>query len=248
MVSEENKKERYSFSKLNAFLACKYMYKLTYIDHIKGVGNCFSSFGTEIHSIMERLAKGKLNLWDIADTYEWEFDNAVPEKFPDSKFCPNMRELYYKQGLEFLTNFPGFAGKKILDVEAQFDLPIDDWIFNGIIDLVFEDQDGRLIIQDYKSKSSFKSKKEQAEYARQLYLYALHVKEKYGRYPDVLRFLMFRKNKTVDIPFNETSLNEAVEWAKNTVKSIRECWDFPPSCEEFFGNYLCNHREHCECK
>lgn len=194
---------------------------------------------------MERLAKGELELWSLADVFEWEFDTAVPEAFPNTKFCPDMRKHYYDQGIEFLKNFPGYDGKKILEVEAQFEHDIDDWTFNGIIDLVFEDEDGRLILQDYKSKSAFKSKKEQAEYARQLYLYCLHIKEKYGKYPDVLRFLMFRKNNTVDIKFDENDFKNAIEWAKETVKEIRDCWDFYPSCDEFFSQNLCNHREHC---
>lgn len=195
---------------------------------------------------MERYAKGELELWDLVDVFQWEFDTAVPEPFPNNKYCPNMRQLYYDQGLEYLKNFPGYPGKKILEVESSFDVDIDDWVFNGVIDLVMEDENGKLIIQDYKSKSSFKSKKEKAEYARQLYLYALHIKEKYGRYPDILRFMMFRKNTPVDIIFSEEDLKEALDWAKQTVKDIRECWDFAPSCDEFFSENLCNHREYCD--
>lgn len=247
MVTPEPK-ELYSFSKLTAFHTCKYGYKLTYIDHLKGIGNCFSSYGLEIHSLMERYAKGEVNLWDLVSTYEWEFDTAVPEEFPSTKYCPKMRELYYNQGLEYLKNFPGYADKKILEVEAAFKHDIDDWVFNGIIDLVFEDKDGRLIIQDYKSKSSFKSKKEQAEYARQLYLYSLYIKDKYGRYPDALRFMMFRKNTVIEIPFDEKQLNEALDWAKSTVREIRECWNFAPSCDEFYSQNLCNHRQYCDNK
>lgn len=159
-----------------------------------------------------------------------------------------MKELYYNQGLEYLKNFSGYDDRKILGVEEKFDLGIDDWIFNGVIDLVYEDKNGKLVIQDYKSKSSFKNKKEQAEYARQLYLYALHVKNKYGKYPDLLQFCMFRKNTVIEIPFDENSLEEAVGWAKDTVKEIRECWDFSPSCDEFFSQNLCNHRDYCDCK
>ena len=185
---------------------------------------------------------------DLVGIYEWEFDAAVPEKFPSTKYCKDMRKLYYDQGLEYLKNFAGYDDRKILEVESQFDYEIDDWTFNGVIDLVFEDKDGKLIIQDYKSKSSFKNKREQAEYARQLYLYALFVKKKYGRYPDILRFMMFRKNMSIDIPFNESDLNEALSWARETVKEIRECWDFTPTCDEFFSENLCNHREYCESK
>ena len=240
--------ERYSFSKLSSFNSCKYGYKLTYIDHIKGIGNCFSSYGSEIHSLMERYAKGELDLWSLLDAYKWEFDVAIPEKFPDSPFVKDMRKLYYDQGVEFLKNFKGYPNYKILGVEQQFEIKIDDWLFNGVIDLIFEDENGKLIIQDYKSKSSFKNKKEQAEYARQLYLYSLYVKEKFNKYPDILRFYMFRKDTLIDIPFKIDGLDEALLWAKNTVDEIRFCWDYSPTCSEFFSQNLCNHRNHCKCK
>ncbi len=197
---------------------------------------------------MERYANRSIDLWDLADVYEWEFDTAVPEEFPSTPKCKDMRGLYYKQGLEYLSNFPGYDDKKILGVEKKFDYEIDDWIFNGIIDLIMEDEEGRLIIQDYKSKSAFKSKKEQAEYARQLYLYSLYVKREYGKYPDLLRFVMFRKGITVDIPFDETKLQEALAWARETVKEIRECWVYDASPDDFYCQHLCDHREHCEFK
>ena len=248
MVTVTTGKERYSFSKLSSFHTCKYGYKLTYIDHLKGEGNCFSSYGLFVHSIMERYAKGELALWSLADIYKWEFETAVTEDFPNTKFCPDMKKLYYEQGLEYLQNFSGYSKYEILEVEKQFDIDIDDWVFTGIIDLVYRDDNGKLVVQDYKSKSGFKSKKEQAEYARQLYLYSLHIKEKYGQYPDLLRFMMFRKNKPVDILFNTKGVDEALGWARDTVKEIRECWDFNPSCDAFYSQNLCNHRGYCENK
>jgi len=159
-----------------------------------------------------------------------------------------MRQLYFDQGLRFLQNFPGYNDIKILGTETKFEYPVDDWIFNGIMDLAFEDKDGRLVIDDYKSKSGFASKKEQAEYARQLYLYAPYIKQKYGRYPDILRFTMFRKEQIIDIPFTLDGLNEAISWAKDTVREIRECWDFYPSCDAYFGQNICSHRLTCGSK
>lgn len=201
---------------------------------------------------MERYAKGELELWDLPDTYEWEFDTAVTEKFPKILKI-NMRDNYYKQGLEFLKNFAGYEKYKILEVEKQFNVNIDDWVFNGIIDLVFEDEDGRLIIRDYKSKASFTSKREKFEYTRQLYLYSLYIKEAYGKWPDELQFLMFRKQNLEVIPFDENNCIEAIDWARSIVKEIREAFDYPPDCDldkkqndTFYADNLCNHREYCE--
>lgn len=249
MVKEEKKdKERYSFSKLSSFNTCKYGYDKRYNQHLKGIGNCFSSYGLLVHSLLERYSKGELPLECLCEVFQWEFDTSVPEPFPKSKFCPNMRELYFNQGVDFFWAFTGYGDSRILDVENDFEYEIDDWIFNGVIDLVLLDENKKLIVLDYKSKASFKTKKEQKVYARQLYLYALHVKKKYGRYPDILRFSLIRKNQVVDVPFNIKDLEEAVCWARNTVAEIRSCWYYPSNPDQFFCQNLCNFRNECSFK
>lgn len=241
-------KEQYSFSKLTSFHTCKYSYYQTYLLHKKGVSNPFSSYGLFIHSLMERYAKGELTLDALPQLFCWEFEDNVKEPFPKSPYCSDMKLLYYNQGLSFLKSFTGYEDVRILEIESEFTVDIDDWKFTGIIDLVYIDKNGDLVIRDYKSKASFKSKKELHQYARQLYLYSLYVKEKYGKYPDKLNFLMFRKNESVTIDFNLEDFYEAIEWAKNTVSEIRECWDYSPTCDDFYSKNLCNHREYCEQK
>lgn len=240
----ESAQERYSFSKLNAFHTCPYGWWERYVNHKPGIGNAFSSFGTLVHSLMERYAKGEAEIWDLPELYEWEFPSAVPEEFPPNKYTV-LRDTYYKQGLDFLKRFQGYDKYKILGVEKVFELPVKDWTFTGIIDIIFTDEKDRLIIRDYKSKAGFKNAKEQKEYARQLYLYSLEAKRAFGRYPDELQFLMFRKQMLVKIPFNQDALDEAVGWADSTVHAIRDAISYPPTCDAFFGNYLCNHREYC---
>lgn len=253
MVSEESLAgtpavEQYSFSKLSSWWTCPYGYYQRYIENKPGIGNAFSSFGTLVHSLMEQYAKGEVEVWDLPKLYEWQFESAVPEKFPYNKYV-DLRESYYSQGMNFLRNFSGYDKCKILGVEEKFEVPIDDWRFVGIIDLIFEDEYGNLIIRDYKSKASFKNDAERHKYARQLYLYSLHVKENYGRYPDELQFLMFRKHDApLQIRFSEEDLNEAVKWAKETVRDIRSAFDYPPTCDEFYGQNLCNYRDQCEMK
>ena len=114
-------------------------------------------------------------------------------------------------------------------------------MFRGVIDLIFRDSQGRLILQDYKSKKGF-TKEELPKYRRQLYLYSLYCKETTGEYPDILRFSLFRKQKNIDIPFKEEDLNESKEWCKNTVKEIREAFDYPKNPSEFFCEHLCSYR------
>jgi len=242
---KEKALETYSFSKLSTYHTCKYAYYLTYIKHLKGIDNCFALYGTLVHSIMERYAKGLIGLWDLPKIYEIEFDSVVNMPFPISSYCKNMKELYYTQGLEFLSSFLGYDDFKILGVEEDFEVGIDDWSFTGIMDLIYETKDGQLILLDYKSKSQFKNKEEQRKYARQLYLYCFYIKQKYGRFPNKLIFWTFRKKKQIEIQFNQDEYIEALIWAKYTVKQIRKETGYLPSLEEFYCNNLCNHRMYC---
>lgn len=240
--------EKYSFSKLSSWWVCPYGYYQRYIEHKHGIGNAFASFGTLVHELMEKYAKGEAELWDLPQMYEWMFDASVPEKFPYNKYV-DLKKSYYDQGLNFLKHFQGYEDVEILGVEEEFLLDIDDWQFTGFIDLCFRDKDGKLIIRDYKSKASFKNEAEKHKYARQLYLYSIYIYQKYGVYPDELQFLMFRKqDEPIRISFDMADFEEAVRWAKDTVQIIRAAIDFPPQCDDFYGNNLCNHREYCQLK
>ncbi len=118
----------------------------------------------------------------------------------------------------------------------------------GYIDLIFED-DGEIVIRDYKSKAEFKNDKELKEYARQMYLYSTYVKKEYGKFPKELQFLNFRKTMEPKIiAFDEDDYNEAIEWANDTVREIRNAFAYPPvslRCGDFYANELCNHRKYC---
>lgn len=246
-VHDVELREQYSFSKLSSWWTCPYGYKLRYEDHKTGEGNAFSSYGSLIHSIMERYAKGMLEIWDMPSVFEWEFDAAIPYKFPWNKYVV-LKDTYFDQGLDYLKHFQGYDNYEILGVEDKFTVEIDDWDFVGVIDLLFKDENNRLIIRDYKSKSSFKNDEERDKYARQLYLYSIYVKQKYGKFPDALQFSMFRKQKIVEIDFSESAYSEALEWAKKTVRIIREAIDYPATCDQFYGENLCNFRNQCDLK
>lgn len=236
--------EKYSFSKLEAFHTCQLMWFTRYGLNEKGENNAFAAYGTLVHSIMERYTKGEIERESLADIFEWEFDTAVVEEFPPNKY-KDLRESYFQQGIDFLNSFPGYDGYKVLASEVKFELPIDDWIFNGIIDLVFQKENGDIVILDYKSKASFSGKKELAKYARQLYLYSLYIFNTYGVYPTELVFYRFRAQEQDHIQFDKTALEEAVSWAKETVKEIRDAWCYEANYDVWFCNQLCNFRSTC---
>lgn len=235
----------YSFSKLSSFDTCPYCWYLKYIEHKKGKTNAFSSYGTFVHKLLEQYAKGEVKLNDLSFLYEWEYEDAIPEEFPPSRFS-DLGELYHRQGLEFFQNFEGFPDYEIIGSEIKFEIEIGNSKFIGIIDLLLKDKEGHYVIVDYKSKGKFKSKKEKAEYARQLYLYAMYVKEKFGEFPKEMKFYLIRARDTVEIVFDEKALQEAIDWMEKTIEDIENAWVYEKTPDEFFCNYICDYRDECD--
>ena len=235
---------KWSFSRLNSFYSCKHAWFRSYILKERGLGNSFANYGTMVHEIFEKYAKGQLEIFELSDEFEKQFESNVWD-FPPNRYV-DLCESYKNQGIDYFNNFDGFDDYKILGVEKEINFEIDGYKFIGYIDSLLENKEGNLIIQDFKSKASFKSKAEKKEYARQLYLYSIPIIEEYNKYPTKLIFNMFRKQNIVEIPFDIKALEEAKEWALNTIKLISKEEKFEANINEFFCNQLCNHREICE--
>lgn len=203
-----------------------------------GITEC----GLFMHHILEEYEKGNMKLEELVPYYEENFDRQVVStmRLQMSKdFSKDMYSLYYNDCLNYLNNFTGIPNcKEIVDVENEFHLPYSDYSITGKIDLTFRDNDGKLIVLDHKSKKKFKSKKDQAHYARQLYLYAWACKSLYGTYPDVLMFNMLR-GEPIYIEFNEENMQEALDWFDNTVKQIRNAITFDANVDTFYCNAFC---------
>ena len=210
----------------------------------RGIGNAFAEYGSFCHSLLEQYANGQCAPEDLADVYEFGFDSAFTMRFPKLGRT-DLRESYYKKGLDFFRSFRGYPGCKLLAAEEHFIIPVGDFRLQGFIDLQYEDEAGRLVCQDYKSKAVM-HKSELPKYARQLYLYSAYMQEKYGHFPDVLRFSLFREKKLIDIPFREEDYQEALDWAQQTVDSIRAAWQYPTEPDNFYCLRLCDQRMNCE--
>lgn len=198
--------------------------------------------------MLEAYANNQLEIYELLDKFKDEFSNEVTMKFPKNKYC-DLQQSYFEDGVSYFTEYDGLSDYEILGVEDEFLETInDDFNLKGFIDLELADDDNEIIIQDHKSKAKFTSKREQREYARQLYLYSYRIFKKFGKYPKILRFNMFRKQIIVDIPFNKDDFDEAMNWMIETVAEIRKCVIFTPNYNEFMCNELCNHRKTCEHK
>ena len=87
---------------------------------------------------------------------------------------------------------------------------------------------------------------ERRKYLRQLNIYAIRLKEKYGEWPVELWFNKFREGRLDREPFSEIAAQEDRDWFLRSIDNIYKAESFPAKPDHFFCDHLCSVREHCE--
>lgn len=250
---------RWSFSRLSSFDTCKYMWKLSYIDGVKGEPNFYSQFGSYCHKILEMYYKGDLAIFELTDYYKDHYLENVTYDAPPNKYV-DIGASYYQKGIEYFDSLSDISDEyEIVGIEKEVTFEIDGKEFVGYIDLLLRDRDtGKLIVCDHKSgkikflKNGNVSKGDAQHFTmfkRQLYLYSKAIIDEYGEEPSYLIWNMFRTGDIIKIKFVQEEYEEAIEWAKETIKTIEEERNWEPTPDDFFCRFICDHRESaCEYK
>lgn len=237
---------KWSFSKVSTYAECPLGFWLRYCQDppLPDEGNAWSDFGNLCHKLLEQYARGELSLFQLPEEYENRYRSAVVHNFPP--FPKGYPEKTYQQGLDYFTNFEGVAdGYEILSAEEKFEIPIGDYTVIGISDLVLRDKEtGELTVIDHKTKSPASMKHDYPLYQNQLYLYAEHVRLKYGQYPEWLQFNMIKDPAS---PFMERfDLNQMEATKKWFVEQIDriyldDTWDATQAqkIKEGKGDFYC---------
>lgn len=248
----------WSFSRLNSYYNCAYEWYLHYLECNKSENGFFGEYGSFIHKILEKYISGELSLFDLNQYYEENFNESVPHDAPPNKYV-DIRQSYYDKGIEYLNNIDLDLDRyEILGVEKEIHFTIEDKDFVGYIDLLVKDKEtDEIIIIDHKSASikilkngsiSKTDQKHFLEFKRQLYLYSIPIVKEYGSVSK-LKWNMFKDQKWIEIPWKQEEYDEAIQWAKDTLKLIENEFLWLPNQDYYYCNYLCGQRNNaCEFK
>jgi len=253
VVVDLTNEERFSFSKLTTYENCPYEWLLHYKFGERGSDNAFARAGSVAHELIDDYWRGKVSEFELPQ----EFENRWQEQFEDEGWSIRVfgRDVTEKTKNDFANYFSDVSlpdGWKVLESEKQYTMIFkhkgESIMLTGILDLLAEDENGDLIVIDNKSKAGFKNDAEKSEYLRQLYLYSLFIRERFGKFPKKLCFNLMRlpKNKRFVIEeFEEEAMWEIVKWIFKTTKDIKGEFLWEPKPNNFYCHSLCGQRYNC---
>lgn len=173
---------RLSYSQLEWFLRCPYLYKYQFIDKQVFPKGKDAAFGGLLHRALEELYKRKPiipTLTELLSFYEEEWQKRSLHAYFANEVETN---VHFKEGMRMLKDFyesNDIGGTHILALEQFFNVPVQDrqtgqiHTLSGRIDRIDKTKEGIEII-DYKTSRVLKSKK-QTSGDLQLSLYHLGV-------------------------------------------------------------------------
>jgi RecB family exonuclease len=242
----------WSYSRIKAFNDCPYRWYLKYIRYPRNKGKdlFFSNYGIFMHELLEAYNKGEKTAAQIKTEYLRDFRTRVNVRAPSEAIFKN----YFMDGLQYLSNISP-SGNKILSIENKAEFEICSMPFVAYIDLLEEEESGRILLIDNKSrvlkprstrKKPTRMDEELDTYLMQLYLYSHYVFIRYGKYPDRLCFNCFRKSLFIEEPFKQEAYDNAISWFLGKIKEITVETEFAPDVEYFRCRFLCEMQDYCD--
>ena len=154
-----------SYSELKTWKECSWRHKLQYIEKLKGFqGNEYTAFGTAIHDVCEKIARGDLSgpthaKLLFSKCFEKEIETLPEEHNTNEKLLQEMRH----QGEDLIPDIlpaleEHFGEYEFIAAEERLYEPMKEYAeseydFKGFIDLIIKTKDGKYHILDWKSCS-----------------------------------------------------------------------------------------------
>lgn len=237
-----------SVSKCKVFSSCRKKYEFNYVIKLPKVDRDYHIFGKCLHKALEDFHQMYINGWLLGSSEAMK----IAWKTAKTEYASRMTSEAIKECFDILSGYLKLVSEKpksfltgVVSAEQAFDFPLaDNVILNGFIDKVQIEDDGVLLISDYKST---KNKKYLQDDWFQLQTYAFVIMSQRPELKKVrAAYTMLRhnfENITKEITREEAmavkdqylayaaDINSATEYPATTSALCRMC-DFIDHCKE----------------
>lgn len=179
-----NVDELWSFSKFDTYRTSKFEWMLKYLQKVKENNDkvsAYASLGGMVHDSLERFYNGEQKYENLATEFDDNFTTMIDVAglcFDrcDSEKNDNIKNKYYKDLIHYFNNFTPIQSKTLMEQFVSISVT-NDIVFQGYIDCMNKDEEGNVIITDFKTSSKY-SPKALIEHSAQLVLYAEGLRQK----------------------------------------------------------------------
>lgn len=260
----DNKKIKYSYSRISTYKSCPLKYKFAYLDKIeRDTENIEAFVGNRVHEVLQKLYTDikicKVNSLDELLAFynkSWEKNWHDNMRIIKNEYSTdNYRDLGIECIKRFYDRYHPFDQAITIGTELQVDLSLADErpangskFLYGYVDRLDQKSDGCYEIHDYKTSTTLPSQ-DYLDSDEQLAIYQLAIKNRFNDAEDVdlvWHFLVFDKelrSKRTDEQLDDLKGN-LIE----TIKKIEATTAFDPIesalCEWCEYRDLCPKRKH----
>jgi len=230
---------------INTYADCPLKFKFQKILRVPSPSSSTLDLGSTIHKVVEKLAelreKGikpteKEAMKVLSESMMFRsFENKTEQKRSSDR-AKEMIKTYLEWEAKTLN--------KVLALEQEFQTEIAGIQFTGRIDRVEENPQGELEIIDFKS-GSVKKSKNTIKTDPQMNIYALGVKELYGKLPKRAS-LFYLEHRTVTYDITQDQVDEALKPIREMLKSILD-GKFDPT-PSYQACMFCDYQSICDAK
>jgi putative RecB family exonuclease len=240
-------------SKVSSFCSCPLAFKYSVIDRLPEASSPAMVKGSLVHKALERLFwhhdRGDRTL-PVALT---ELDLAWEEFQDDEEMCS--LELAADEASAFLDDAAELVGRYFdledpnaattVGVELMLEADIDGMFLRGIIDRLDVDENGELVVVDYKTGRAPSQMREQGRLGG-VHTYAMLCERVFGRRPSRVRLLYLRDRVAIEaVPSAQsirgTGIRTTAVWS--AITRACESEDFRPNpsalCRSCSFQHLC---------
>lgn len=212
---EENKL-KLSYSSFADYNNCPFRYNLLNKLQFKLSQNDVTKMGSIIHEALNGINQEMKHNGKVSDEKIYEIAKNIYYLH-----CGNDEE--FKDYIDSIFDYYNEFGFKItvVDSEVPFSIYKDDYCFNGVIDLIYKNQNGEYGILDYKN--TYFNEYNMKKYAQQLltYILALNNDSNYENVEIVeSKIYAIKSRDLINFDINEYKLNKQKEEIENTVSLI----------------------------
>lgn len=242
----------YSPSSLSQFTSCPLAFRFSYIERRPQPPQPAATKGTIVHRALELLfaLDAKKRTVDVAHKF---LDDAFDEfkdidEYVDLQLNEDEKKVFQTSAHSLIDNYFRLEDPtqiKPIGLEVKLEAQVGDTLIRGIIDRLEQDDNGDLIVTDYKTGSVPNQTSEQSRLAG-VHLYALLCEKVFGKLPSKVQLLYLSKPTAIIATPNPSSVKGiAIKSAAihKAVVTACEKGDFRPKVSALCS--WCGYRDLC---